>query len=244
MQIIRWIRLLLFALLLVAMPAASFAQLFVSVSFAPPALPIYEQPPCPGDGYLWTPGYWAYGPEGYFWVPGTWVQPPRVGLFWTPGYWAWQNSAYYWRTGYWGPVVGFYGGIPYGFGYPGFGYQVGRWDNGRFYYNRAANNVSVTRVRYVYNTTVIRHSRERWWQARPWPVSLVVEQPGRTSRPRPACRGGRMTIVVLRQTLLRADSCPQCRCQCCLAAAQRHLPGSRGHHRAPSPPLAHLAGSN
>src|ERR1017187_5997813 len=23
----------------------------------PPALPVYEQPLCPGDGYLWTPGY-------------------------------------------------------------------------------------------------------------------------------------------------------------------------------------------
>ena len=57
-------------------PAASFAGVFISVGFAPPALPVYVQPVAPGDGYLWNPGYWAYGPEGYYWVPGVWVRPP------------------------------------------------------------------------------------------------------------------------------------------------------------------------
>jgi hypothetical protein len=27
----------------------------------PPDLPTYEQPMCPGDGYIWTPGYRAWG---------------------------------------------------------------------------------------------------------------------------------------------------------------------------------------
>lgn len=27
----------------------------------PPPLPEYDQPPCPGDNYIWTPGYWSYG---------------------------------------------------------------------------------------------------------------------------------------------------------------------------------------
>ena len=35
----------------------------------PPPLPDYEQPQAPGDGYMWTPGYWAYGQDGYYWVP-------------------------------------------------------------------------------------------------------------------------------------------------------------------------------
>src|SRR5580658_8333797 len=39
----------------------------------PPPLPVCEQPLCPAEGDLWTPGYWAYAQEGYFWVPGTWV---------------------------------------------------------------------------------------------------------------------------------------------------------------------------
>ena len=42
--------------LLVTLATASFAQVGVSVTIAPPALPVYEQPLCPGDGYIWTPG--------------------------------------------------------------------------------------------------------------------------------------------------------------------------------------------
>jgi WXXGXW repeat (2 copies) len=71
--------------LLIIIPVSSFAGVVISVNIAPPVLPVYEQPPCPGDGYIWTPGYWAYGPEGYYWVPGTWATPPTVGLLWTPG---------------------------------------------------------------------------------------------------------------------------------------------------------------
>jgi WXXGXW repeat (2 copies) len=59
------IRSLLFSATLLALSAASFAQIGISVSFGPPALPIYEQPICPGDGYIWTPGYWAWdGDDG------------------------------------------------------------------------------------------------------------------------------------------------------------------------------------
>lgn len=44
-------------LLVCAGPAA--AAVNVSITVAPPALPLYVQSPCPGDGHLWTPGYWA-----------------------------------------------------------------------------------------------------------------------------------------------------------------------------------------
>ena len=123
---------------------------------APPDLPAYDQPPCPADGYVWTPGYWAWD-GAYYWVPGTWVQPPEVGFFWTPGYWGWGGGAYVWHEGYWGQQVGFYGGINYGYGYPGHGYEGGRWDNGHFYYNQSVNNVNVNVVHNVYNTTVVNN---------------------------------------------------------------------------------------
>src|SRR5208282_99252 len=46
----------------------------ISVRIGPPALPVYAQPICPGPGYLWTPGYWAWNDDGgYYWVPGTWM---------------------------------------------------------------------------------------------------------------------------------------------------------------------------
>src|SRR6266567_3906836 len=124
--------LLLLAFLVTAAPAPSCAQVSVgiSVTFAPPALPVYVQPFCPGPDYIWTPGYWAWDPDfGYYWVPGTWVLAPYPGLLWTPGYWGWYEGAYVWYEGYWGPVVGFYGGINYGFGYNGFGYYGGYWDH-------------------------------------------------------------------------------------------------------------------
>src|ERR1700689_500366 len=86
-----------------AMPAAMYAQVGVgfSIPLAPPALPVYDQPPCPTEGYLWTPGYWGYGAVGYYWIPGVWVAPPRVGVLWTPGYWGYTGGIYSWNAGDW-----------------------------------------------------------------------------------------------------------------------------------------------
>ena len=160
-----FIRLLLLALVLMAIPAtAPIASgqigFGISVGFAPPPLPVYEQPICPGDGYIWTPGYWAYDydDEDYYWVPGTWVIAPRIGYLWTPGYWGWGGSGYFWHGGYWGQHVGFYGGVDYGFGYGGFGYEGGRWDHDRFFYNTSVNNVNITNIHNTYNTTVINNN--------------------------------------------------------------------------------------
>ena len=110
-----------------------------AIAQAPPAIPEYDQPPAPAAGYLWTPGYWAYGPSGYYWVPGAWVQPPYTGALWTPGYWGFGDAGYYfWNAGYWGQTVGFYGGINYGFGYFGTGFCGGYWNGGAiFFYNTA-----------------------------------------------------------------------------------------------------------
>jgi len=154
----RQTRSLLLAAVLVAMSSAASAGVFISVNFGPPALPVYEQPPCPAEGYIWTPGYWAWGPFGYYWVPGTWVLVPQPGYLWTPGYWGYDGGLYYWHPGYWGPVVGFYGGIPYGYGYTGTGYYGGYWRQNHFYYNQTVNNVNVTKVTNVYNTTVINNN--------------------------------------------------------------------------------------
>jgi hypothetical protein len=155
----RAIRLLmLLTLVIIAVPAASFGAVSVSITIAPPLLPVYLQPICPGAGYIWVPGYWAYGDHGYYWVPGTWVLAPFIGALWTPGYWGWGNGVYVWNEGYWGPQVGFYGGINYGFGYVGIGYAGGYWNNGSFYYNRTVNNVNTTIIRNVYSRTVINHT--------------------------------------------------------------------------------------
>ena len=154
------IRSLAVTLVVLAASAASFGQFRVAITFGPPALPVYEQPLCPGDGYMWTPGYWYWDDdaEDYYWVPGTWVLAPEPGFLWTPGYWGWGGGAFLFHEGYWGPHVGFYGGISYGFGYWGGGYDGGRWDGGHFFYNRTVNNVNITNIHNVYNTTVVHET--------------------------------------------------------------------------------------
>jgi len=160
MRIVRSVRSALLTMVIMMISAGAFAQIGIgiSVGFAPPALPVYEQPICPGDGYMWTPGYWAYGPDGYYWVPGTWVIAPRVGFLWTPPWWGWSGGAFLFHGGYWGPHVGFYGGISYGFGYFGLGFEGGRWYGGHFFYNRSVSNVNITNIHNTYNTTVVNNT--------------------------------------------------------------------------------------
>src|SRR5580704_16046507 len=161
-QMTRSIGLPLLALFMLTIPTAAPADVLVSITIAPPPLPVYVQPPCLESGYMWAPGYWAWGDEGYFWVPGTWVAAPSVGMLWTPGYWGWGNGIYLWNGGYWGTHVGFYGGINYGFGYGGSGFVGGEWRGGGFFYNTAVMNVSSAHITNVYvNKTVIVNTTVR-----------------------------------------------------------------------------------
>ena len=118
----------------------------------PPALPDYDQPPDPGDGYIWTPGYCGSvgGHYGFF-------------------------------HGYWGPHIGFYGGVNYGYGYVGTGYQGGYWNSGHFFYNRAVNNINDTVVHNVYshpvpvnNIRVSFHGGQGGIRARPIPADFAA----------------------------------------------------------------------
>lgn len=149
-----WSFVLLAAVIPLALALSLSAQINIGVSvrIGPPAIPVYAQPMCPGPGYLWTPGYWAWGPGGYYWVPGTWVMPPAVGVVWTPGYWGWDSmtAVFIWHAGYWGPHIGFYGGVNYGYGYPGRGYYGGYWRGGRFFYNREVNRVNINIIHNTY----------------------------------------------------------------------------------------------
>lgn len=142
-------------LLLLGLRFDTNAQINVSINIAPPAMVTYSQPICPGDGYMWIPGYWAYSPgSGYYWVPGHWTLPPDPGLLWTPGYWGFLNGAYVWHGGYWGAHIGFYGGINYGYGYFGSGYSGGMWRGNTFVYNTAVTHVNTT---VIHNTYVDNH---------------------------------------------------------------------------------------
>lgn len=56
---------------------------FVGREFVRPVGPAYRNtyvdtyiPPCPGDGYFWTAGYY----DGGYWVPGSWTFRGEVGF--------------------------------------------------------------------------------------------------------------------------------------------------------------------
>jgi len=156
-----WRRSILPALLLLVLPAISMAQvgINISVNLAPPELPVYEQPAIPDDGYLWTPGYWAWNGDDrdYYWVPGTWVLAPQPGYLWTPGYWGSSGGVFLWNEGYWSTQVGFYGGVNYGFGYGGSGFEGGYWQGGHLFYNRSVVNVGTTNITNVYTKTIVNN---------------------------------------------------------------------------------------
>src|SRR5258708_13062898 len=88
-------------------PAAAHARVFVSVAIAPPAIPVYTQPVAPGDGYIWTPGYWAWNGEGHEWVAGAWVVAPYVGALWTPGYSGYPPGGYFRNARHCSPTLGY-----------------------------------------------------------------------------------------------------------------------------------------
>jgi hypothetical protein len=99
-------------------------------------------------------------------------------VLWTPGYWGWANGAYAFNEGYWGPHIGFYGGVNYGFGYGGVGFEGGEWRNGGFFYNRAVVNIGGgVRVTNVYEKTVIVNNNTR--------VSFNGGAGGTSARPSP-----------------------------------------------------------
>ena len=163
----------------------------------PPPLPDYDQPPAPADGYIWTPGYWAWGPGGYYWVPGAWVEPPYTAALWTPGYWGFYGGRYLFYPGHWGLHIGFYGGINYGFGYIGFGYEGGYWNGGHFFYNRAYNHINVRTVHNMYNYNAgnrgnynARQSRKQQLQQQPQRQQSAPQLPRRSAacntRPQPS----------------------------------------------------------
>ena len=151
MKLFRSARWALLALLLSIVPVSSFAGIFISVGFAPPPLPVYEQPACPDANMIWMPGYWAYGEQDYYWVPGAWTEPPYEGAMWTPAYWGWEDGQYVFHDGYWADHVGYYGGVNYGYGYMGIGFVGGEWRGGRFFYNTAVTHVNIWKVHNIFS---------------------------------------------------------------------------------------------
>src|SRR5258708_13099775 len=130
----------------------------------------------------------------------------------------------------------------YGFGYFGEGYEGGRWDHDHFFYNRSVNNINVTEIHNVYNTTVINRNENH--------VSYNGGNGGINRRPTPqeqaAARERHMPPVAGQtQHAQAARTNPQQRASANMgkpAGAATPRPGgfknpARGPPKSPRPPL-------
>ena len=95
------VRTLLLSAFLAAGAAAgpAFAQINVTISFAPPA-PQYEVMPAMSPGYVWAPGYWAWTGDRHVWIRGRPIVQ-REGYRWAPDRWEQGNNGYYRHEGRW-----------------------------------------------------------------------------------------------------------------------------------------------
>ena len=107
-----------------------------------------------GRLHINIPGYWAWDDDtGYYWVPGTWVLPPEQHCQRAIGAGTTASTPFSRRL--LGTPLSYYGGVSYGYGYGGVGYEGGYWRGGAFFYNRSVNNFSNVQITNVYNKTVV-----------------------------------------------------------------------------------------
>ena len=125
----------------------------------PPPLPVYDQPPMPAPGHIWTPGYWAWNTYDYYWVPGVWVPPPQARAAVDAQLLGLRRRRLLLPSGLLGAACRLLRRRNYGYGYNGLGYDGGRWEGPRFVYNTTVNNFGGVHVTNLY--TAERHSRAR-----------------------------------------------------------------------------------
>jgi len=83
----------------VAIAAPAYAQVNISIGFAPPA-PQYEVVPVMQPGYVWAPGYWGWSGERHVWVRGRPIAQ-RSGYQWQADRWDDRGGKYYRTAGHW-----------------------------------------------------------------------------------------------------------------------------------------------
>ncbi len=89
------------SLLCCSMAAPAFSQIGVYIGTPPPPLRYEVQPPIPGEGYVWTDGYWNWGGNRYIWVPGRWQRPPYAGAYWSHPHYDHYDRGWQMHEGHW-----------------------------------------------------------------------------------------------------------------------------------------------
>lgn len=80
-------------------PAEARPAVTIYATTAPPPLRVERMPPA-RRGYVWAPGYWAWGHHRYAWQPGHWVRA-RHGYHYRPARWERYNNRWRYYGGNW-----------------------------------------------------------------------------------------------------------------------------------------------
>jgi len=72
----------------------------VDVAGDPPPLIVEDPPPCPGVGFVWIGGAWAWH-GSWVWERGHWDQPPHPGAVWVPHRYVTENGRHKFVRGGW-----------------------------------------------------------------------------------------------------------------------------------------------
>ena len=90
------------ATLLSSAPAIpAFSQVGVYIGTPPPPLRYEVDPPMPGQGFVWTDGYWNWVGTLYIWVPGRWQRPPYAGAYWSHPHYDHYDRGWVVHEGHW-----------------------------------------------------------------------------------------------------------------------------------------------
>jgi len=73
----------------------------VVVVAPPPPRPELHRTPCPGIGFVWIDGYWAWQGGRHVWIGGRWDRPPHGHHRWVAPRWEHRRGGYFFIDGCW-----------------------------------------------------------------------------------------------------------------------------------------------
>ena len=83
-----------------SLPASARVDVGINIGVPPPPAQV-EVVPVARPGYVWAPGYWAWGPGGqHVWVGGRYIVE-RPGYVWVGERWDRRGEFHHFEPGHW-----------------------------------------------------------------------------------------------------------------------------------------------
>lgn len=89
------------AVAVAAITAPAVAQIGIYIGRTPPPLRRESRGPMPGQGYVWTDGYWGVHNGRYVWVNGRWQRPPYEGAYYSHPHYDHYQQGWQMHEGHW-----------------------------------------------------------------------------------------------------------------------------------------------